>query len=174
LPSRALTHGIPPSRSLKRPKLALLKSRVAILFIALLPPRRILNSTISCMGLAVAIPQGYYGQVVPCNSLSLRGVDIIARVIDSNYLEEVKVVIRYTGSQPLRCMQGDQRAQVICERIGVPTIQEVDSLQPAQQPGGFGSTGCVVWVHNPTKPEQLEGEITADGPGDTHLVIIKG
>ena len=27
LPSRALTHGIPPSRSLKRPKLALLKSR---------------------------------------------------------------------------------------------------------------------------------------------------
>ena len=42
LPSRALAHGIPPSSSLKRAKSALLRSRVLILLIALLPPRRIL------------------------------------------------------------------------------------------------------------------------------------
>lgn len=47
LPSRALSHGIPPNRSLKRTKLPLLKSRVAVLLIALLLPCRILNSTIS-------------------------------------------------------------------------------------------------------------------------------
>jgi len=40
-------HGIPPSSSLKRAKLALLRSKVLILLIALLPPRRILNSSIS-------------------------------------------------------------------------------------------------------------------------------
>ena len=48
LPSTALTHGIPPSRSLKMPELALLKSRVVIRLTSLLRPCRILNSTISC------------------------------------------------------------------------------------------------------------------------------
>ena len=53
------------------------------------------------MGLAITIPLGYYDCMVPCTSLALWGVDIIAGVIDSNYLEEVKVVIHYTRSQPL-------------------------------------------------------------------------
>ena len=39
----ALAHGIPPSSSLKRAKSALLRSRVLILLVALLPPCRILN-----------------------------------------------------------------------------------------------------------------------------------
>ena len=47
LPSNMLAQGIPPGRSLKRLKLALLKSRVVILLVALLLPYKILNSTIS-------------------------------------------------------------------------------------------------------------------------------
>jgi len=47
LPSQALTQGIPVSRSVKRPMLALLKSKVVTLLIGLLPPLRILNFTIS-------------------------------------------------------------------------------------------------------------------------------
>ena len=47
LPSRDLTHGIPPSMSLKSPKLAFLKSKIVILLSALPPPQRILNFTIS-------------------------------------------------------------------------------------------------------------------------------
>lgn len=47
LPSRVLSHGIPPNRSQKRTKLLVLKSRAAILLVALLHPCRILNSTIS-------------------------------------------------------------------------------------------------------------------------------
>lgn len=46
-PSRALSRGTYSNRSLKRPKLALLKSRVVSLVFALLPPVRILNSTMS-------------------------------------------------------------------------------------------------------------------------------
>ena len=44
---RVLTHRISPSTSLKRPKLSLLKSKVLILLIALLPPCSILKFTIS-------------------------------------------------------------------------------------------------------------------------------
>uniref|UniRef100_A0A8B9Q8R0 dUTPase-like domain-containing protein n=1 Tax=Apteryx owenii TaxID=8824 RepID=A0A8B9Q8R0_APTOW len=71
------------------------------------------------MGLAITIPQGYYGHMVPCNSLALRGADIVAGVIDSNYPEEVKVEIHY----------GDQIAELIY------------SLRSTRQPGGFKSTG---------------------------------
>ena len=45
IPSRALSHGILPSRSLRRPKSALLKARVASLLHTLLAALRILNST---------------------------------------------------------------------------------------------------------------------------------
>uniref|UniRef100_A0A8C4KUJ6 dUTP diphosphatase n=1 Tax=Dromaius novaehollandiae TaxID=8790 RepID=A0A8C4KUJ6_DRONO len=92
------------------------------------------------MGLAITVPQGYYGCVEPCNGLALQAA------------------IHYTGSQLLQCAQVDQIAQLICEQIGVPTIQETDSLQPTQQPGGLGSTGHAVWVHGLTKPEQSEGD----------------
>jgi len=47
LPYKALTHGIPPSRSLKKSNLSLLKSRVPVLLIALLLQHKILNSSIS-------------------------------------------------------------------------------------------------------------------------------
>uniref|UniRef100_A0A8B9QCC3 dUTPase-like domain-containing protein n=1 Tax=Apteryx owenii TaxID=8824 RepID=A0A8B9QCC3_APTOW len=52
------------------------------------------------MGLAITIPQGYYGHMVPCNSLALRGADIVAGVIDSNYPEEVKPQCCCSPSQP--------------------------------------------------------------------------
>uniref|UniRef100_A0A8C4JQ12 dUTP diphosphatase n=1 Tax=Dromaius novaehollandiae TaxID=8790 RepID=A0A8C4JQ12_DRONO len=86
------------------------------------------------VSMAITIPQGYYGHVVPCNSLALQEGGIHAGVIDSDCLEEVKVAIHYTGTQPLRCAQGAQIAQQIGEQIGVPTIQETDSLWPTQQP----------------------------------------
>ena len=69
-PSRALTHGIPPSRSLKRPKLALPKSKVLILVIALLPPHRILNCTIS-WSLQPKLPPTFTSSTSP--SLSVQG-----------------------------------------------------------------------------------------------------
>jgi len=45
--SRAVSHGILPSRSLNRSKCAVLKSRIAILLFALLLPLMVLNSTIA-------------------------------------------------------------------------------------------------------------------------------
>ena len=46
LPSRAISHGILPSRSLRRPKSALLKSRVASLLRTRLAALRIVNPTV--------------------------------------------------------------------------------------------------------------------------------
>lgn len=53
---RTLSPGILPSRSLKSLNLTLLKARVVILLVALLPPLRILNSTISQLVQPVLTP----------------------------------------------------------------------------------------------------------------------
>ena len=71
LPLRALAHGIPPSSSLKRAKSALLRSKVLVLLIALLPPRRILNSTIS-WSLQLSLPPAFTSSTSPSLFVSTR------------------------------------------------------------------------------------------------------
>ena len=85
LPSRALTHGIPPSSSLKRPKSALLRSKVLILLIALLPPRRILNSTIS-QALQPSLPPTFTSSTSPSLFINTRSSRVPFLVGSSRFL----------------------------------------------------------------------------------------
>uniref|UniRef100_A0A8C0HAB5 Deoxyuridine 5'-triphosphate nucleotidohydrolase n=1 Tax=Chelonoidis abingdonii TaxID=106734 RepID=A0A8C0HAB5_CHEAB len=94
------------------------------------------------IGLAIALPQGYYGCIAPCSSLALKGIDVAAGVIDADYTGEVKVLLVHNGPQTIILSQGEQFAQLICERIGLPDVQEVDALAPTIRVGGVGSTGC--------------------------------
>ncbi|XP_026502822.1 uncharacterized protein LOC113405784 [Terrapene carolina triunguis] len=126
------------------------------------------------IGLAIGLPQGYYGHIAPLSSLALKGIDVAAGVIDADYTGEVKVLLVHNGPQAITLSQGERVAQLICEHIGMPDVQEVEALMPTTRAGGFGSTGRAVWVHDPTKHNPLKGEILADGPGDTHLVLLKG
>ncbi|XP_038238111.1 deoxyuridine 5'-triphosphate nucleotidohydrolase-like [Dermochelys coriacea] len=125
-------------------------------------------------GLAIGLPQGYYGRIAPCSNLALKGIDVAAGVIDADYTGEVKVLLVHNGPQAVTLPQGERIAQLICERIGLPDVQEVGALAPTTRAGGFGSTGHAVWVHDPTKHNPLKGEILADGPRDTHLILLKG
>ncbi|XP_073185050.1 uncharacterized protein [Lepidochelys kempii] len=127
-----------------------------------------------CTGLAIGLPQVYYGHIAPRSSLALKGIDVAGGVIDADYTGEVKVLLVDNGPQAVTLPQGERIVQLICERIGLPDVREVDALVPTTRAGGFGSTGCTVWVHDPTKHNPLEGEILADGLGDTHLVLLKG
>uniref|UniRef100_A0A674J4R8 Deoxyuridine 5'-triphosphate nucleotidohydrolase n=1 Tax=Terrapene triunguis TaxID=2587831 RepID=A0A674J4R8_9SAUR len=126
------------------------------------------------IGLAIGLPQGYYGRIASRSSLALKDIDVAAGVIDADYTGEVKVLLVHNGPQAITLSQGKWVAQLICERIGLPDVQEVEALTPTTRAEGFSSTGRAVWVHDPTKHNPLEGEILADGPGDTHLVLLKG
>uniref|UniRef100_A0A8C3P9G3 Deoxyuridine 5'-triphosphate nucleotidohydrolase n=1 Tax=Chrysemys picta bellii TaxID=8478 RepID=A0A8C3P9G3_CHRPI len=126
------------------------------------------------IGLAIGLPQGYYGRIAPRSSLALKGIDVAAGAIDADYTGEVKVLLVHNGPQAIALSQGEQVAQLICKCIGLPDVQEVEALMPTTRAGGFSLTGRAVWVHDPTKHNPLEGEILANGPGDTHLVLLKG
>ena len=93
-------------------------------------------------GVALAIPDGYCGQVWPRSGVSARyGVDVLAGVIDSDYTGELKVVIQ-CGQQDFCIEQGDRIAQLLIVPVSMLQCVEVDSLDDTVRgAGGFGSTG---------------------------------
>lgn len=69
-------------------------------------------------------------------------IDVGAGVIDEDYRGNVGVVMFNHADEEFEVKKGDRIAQLICERIFYPDIQEVDTLSTTERgDGGFGSTG---------------------------------
>lgn len=94
-------------------------------------------------GLAVEIPQGFYGRVAPRSGLAYKhGIDVLAGVIDSGYRGEVGVILINLGSVDMTISTGDRLAQLIIEYCHHPKIIEVESLEDSSRSAkGFGSSG---------------------------------
>ena len=94
-------------------------------------------------GLAVAIPEGFYGRVAPRSGLALRhGVDVLAGVIDADYRGEILCALVNHGREPFEIEPGARVAQLIVEAISLPAPAWADELDDtARGAGGFGSTG---------------------------------
>jgi dUTP pyrophosphatase len=96
-------------------------------------------------GVAIEIPPGYQGQVVPRSGLADRhGISLTNCVgtIDSDYRGEVQVLIINHGNEPFTFKRGDRVAQLVLVAVPPVEIVEVDELSTsARGAGGFGSTG---------------------------------
>ena len=94
-------------------------------------------------GIAMAIPEGMWGEIKPRSSLAVQyGIDIMAGVIDSDYRGEIKVLMHNTGNRPLRCLTGDRIAQMVIQKHEAVKIMLRDELDnTVRGSGGFGSTG---------------------------------
>jgi dUTP pyrophosphatase len=111
---------------------------------ATVPPRggRALVPT----GLAVAIPAGHGGFVLPRSGLALKhGVTVLNApgLIDPQYRGEVKVLLVNTDPEAAyEIHRGDRIAQLVVERVEYVEWQEVDGLDETRRDTfGFGSTG---------------------------------
>ncbi|XP_032199535.1 deoxyuridine 5'-triphosphate nucleotidohydrolase, mitochondrial isoform X2 [Lutra lutra] len=91
----------------------------------------------------VALPSGCYGRVAPRSGLAAKHfIDVGAGVIDEDYRGNVGVVLFNFGKEKFEVKKGDRIAQLICERIFYPEIEEVQVLDDTERgSGGFGSTG---------------------------------
>src|ERR1043165_2735846 len=107
--------------------------------INLAPKQRVMART----GLAVAIPQGFYGRVAPRSGLAAKnGLDVLAGVIDSDYRGEVCCVLYNTGAEAINLPAGSKICQLIVEQIITPEAEwAMDLDETARGAGGFGSTG---------------------------------
>jgi dUTP pyrophosphatase len=110
--------------------------------VTLAPGERALIPT----GLAIALPPGYAGFVLPRSGLALRhGVGIVNApgLIDAGYRGEVKVLaINHDRGASVTLDAGERIAQLVVQRVERAELVEVDELPPSDRgAGGFGSTG---------------------------------
>ena len=95
-------------------------------------------------GWAVAIPEGYEGQVRPRSGLALKkGLTMVNAVgtIDCDYRGEVQMPMINLGSEPVTVNRGDRVGQMIISKVESPEVVEVEELSATVRGcGGFGST----------------------------------
>ena len=97
-------------------------------------------------GIAVEIPPGQAGLVLPRSGLAARhGISVVNApgLIDSGYRGEVRVLLLNTDrEEPFELSAGDRIAQLVLMRVELPTPVEVGSLTDSLRgAGGFGSSG---------------------------------
>lgn len=121
--------------------------------------------------IALAIPNGYYGQIAPRSGLALKsGITVFGGIIDSTYRGNVGVIL-YNAKNPyeiidksasiykpnqkdvvlnqitlnssiFRVSKGDRVAQIIFKKYEKVGFDLVDKLPESDRgQGGFGSTG---------------------------------
>jgi len=97
-------------------------------------------------GLAVAIPPGCAGLVLPRSGLALRhGVTVLNApgLIDAGYRGEVKVLlVNHDPRATATLERGERVAQLVVQTVAAVELLEVDELPASERgDGGFGSTG---------------------------------
>lgn len=97
-------------------------------------------------GLAVAIPEGHAGLVVPRSGLAAKhGISIVNApgLVDAGYRGELKVILVNTDLRERFVVEPGMRiAQLVLVPIATPDPVEVDELPETERgEGGFGSSG---------------------------------
>lgn len=96
-------------------------------------------------GFALALPEGYEGQVRPRSGLALKhGITVLNSpgTIDWDYRGEVKVILVNLGREPFAFTRGMRIAQLVVAPVTQIMLAESgDLVESARGAGGFGSTG---------------------------------
>ena len=97
-------------------------------------------------GLAIAIPEGYAGFVLPRSGLALKkGLSLVNApgLIDSNYRGEIGIIaINLDAHEAIEIAPGDRVAQLVIMKVENVAFNLVDDLDETDRgSGGFGSSG---------------------------------
>ena len=96
-------------------------------------------------GLAIAIPRGYAGFVLPRSGMALKhGISAANSpgLIDSGYRGELKVIVLNTDPiADYQIHRGDRIAQLVIQRVEEVQWLEVEELDGSDRGGGFGHSG---------------------------------
>jgi dUTP pyrophosphatase len=97
-------------------------------------------------GIAVEIPDGQAGLVLPRSGLAARhGIALVNApgLIDAGYRGEVRVLLLNTDrAAAFEIAPGERIAQLVLVKIETPDVVEVEDLTPSERGvGGFGSSG---------------------------------
>ena len=95
------------------------------------------------LGIAVEIPKGHMGLLVPRSSMSktpLRCANSVG-IVDADYRGEISIVYENVSCSDYMIFRGDRIAQLIIVPITVVDVEEVQTLSETERgTGGYGST----------------------------------
>jgi len=96
-------------------------------------------------GIALAIPEGFEGQVRPRSGLALKhGIGLVNApgTIDSDYRGEIRIILINWGPEPFTIRRADRIAQLILCRVCHAEVDVTeDLLHTDRGEGGFGHSG---------------------------------
>ena len=95
-------------------------------------------------GLALALPEGFEGQIRPRSGLALKhGVTVLNApgTIDSDYRGEIGVLLVNLGGSPFVVERGMRIAQLLIAPVVRARLVEGEVPSTGRGAGGFGSTG---------------------------------
>lgn len=97
------------------------------------------------VGIAVALPEGFEGQVRPRSGLALRhGLTMVNSpgTIDADYRGEIKVILTVLGRESFTVERGMRIGQLVLAPVARAVLEPVDTLpETVRGAGGFGHTG---------------------------------
>ena len=96
-------------------------------------------------GVAVAVPDGHAGWVVPRSGLAAsRGIGVVNApgLVDAGYRGEIKVILVNHGRQRFEVRRGDRIAQLVIAPVAILEVVVVDDLDITDRgDNGLGSSG---------------------------------
>lgn len=97
-------------------------------------------------GIAVAIPRGYAGFVLPRSGLAIKhGISLVNApgLIDSDYRGELQsVLVNLDAHEPFEIKRGDRIAQLVIMKVPEAAFEPQGELpETTRGEGGFGSSG---------------------------------
>ena len=118
----------------------------------------IADSTIKCIttGIQLAIPDGYYGQLISKSGLAKLGLTVVGGVIDSDFRGEIKVLLENHSGSLYEFPKGSPIAQIVflrCEEaeFSVMSPEEwglfrVNESDNKRKDSGFGDMDKATYV----------------------------
>jgi dUTP pyrophosphatase len=138
---------LPHGHGLPLPNYATAGSAGMDLYAAVEAPLRLApgERALAPTGLALALPEGYEGQIRARSGLALKkGLAVLNApgTIDSDYRGELAVILVNLGSDEVEIARGDRIAQLVVAPVTRVAVRERDALpESGRGAGGFGSTG---------------------------------
>lgn len=92
--------------------------------------------------LAVTIPEGHAGILVPRSSIAQKGLLIQTSIIDPDYTGEIHLIITNCSKDTLKIERGQRVCSLVAFSVLNPYLEIVDELPPTVRGDkGLGSTG---------------------------------
>lgn len=92
--------------------------------------------------LKIQVPYNCYGRIAERSGLAVNwGIGVMGGVIDKDYTGPVLIILYNTTDQAYRVDRGTKVAQLICEVICYPELQEVEEFEKTERnENRFGSS----------------------------------